>query len=238
MDTVSARFNKSGNVKLGNMWSWSTLMGSTDWFVPKLGIAVTGTCGQHCASCEDDCYVRKSYLFRPSVLYGHARNTLALRSNPEGTFDTLEGYIRRAQNPPDFIRINQSGEVEKIEELKGWEWLAEMHPDTILYLYTKAYEYAVPELLAGNVPMNLIILISIWHEMGIEAFNKVKHLPNVKAFVYDDGEFDYAAHGLEIQTYCGAYDDKGHLNHNITCQKCKLCFNCNARAKVIGCKAH
>ena len=86
------------------------------------------------------------------------------------------------------------------------------------------------------MPSNISINISIWHEYGLEAFDEFKAYPFIKAFVYDDRTFDYAAHGLEIETYCMAYDESGKMDHNVTCQKCTKCFN--RSAKVIGCYAH
>ena len=62
----------------------------------------------------------------------------------------------------------------------------------------------------------------------------------VKAFVYDDG-YNYQDKGVNIQTYCKAYTMQGgkmSLNHNLTCDKCKKCFNRSASCQIIGSLPH
>lgn len=233
---IQAKWNKSGNIKIGGIWSWSTLMGNDEIMIDKYGFAVTGTCGGHCLGCKEKCYVRKSYRY-PSVKLGHARNTLALRINPDQAADQLISQIKRAKKQPAGCRFNQSGEIENIDQAMAFIKIAKACPDKFFYIYTKAYDVIVPLLLDGAVPENMTVLISIWHEYGIEAYNLVKHLNNVKAFVYDDG-FNYSAFGLTITTWCHAYDINGKMDHDITCDKCRKCFNRNNSAKVIGCYDH
>lgn len=235
--TFHSKWNKKGNIKLGSIWSYSTLMGDDEIMIDKLGVAVCGTCGGHCAACKNSCYVKKSYRYS-SVKLGHARNTLALMQDPARVGAELSGYITRAKNKPAACRLDQSGEITGDEHFNAFCSLAADHPKIPFFCYTKNYAVVIPALLAGLVPENLTILISVWHEYGIREYNRVKHLDNVKAFVYDDGAFDYAAAGLDITTWCKAYDDKGKLDHEITCQRCRKCYNRAAVSKVIGCKAH
>lgn len=236
-----AQFNKSGNIKLGNTWNFSTVYGDEIKSIIYNGTEYTarGTCGNNCKGCKNDCYVRKSYRY-PSVLYSHIRNTIAIRTNPAAAFNDLETAIEKARVKPDIIRINQSGELESKAMLTGWCEMAKRHPKIKFWLYTKAYNIAIPALLAGQVPENMTVLISVWHNFGTKEFSKVAHLENVKAFVFDDG-YKYKKAGLEIQTYCKAYTmqaGKMTLNHNITCDKCKKCFNRSAGCKVIGSLPH
>lgn len=234
---ITSKWNKSGNIKLGNIWSYSTLMGNDPIYIKKLDTEVTGTCGGHCQACKNSCYVKKSYRY-DSVKFGHARNTIAMRQDPERAAVDLSGYITRAKNKPVACRLNQSGEIESVNQLNAFITIANDHESVPFFVYTKAYDIIVPALLKGLIPDNMTVLISIWHECGLEAYNLVKHLDNVKAFVYDDGQFNYLASGLEITTYCKAYDDNKKLDHEITCQRCKKCYNRNMNHKVIGCKAH
>lgn len=236
-----AAFNKSGNIKLGNTWNFSTVYGDEIKRVFFNGShhEAAGTCGKYCQGCKNDCYVKKSYRY-PSVVYSHIKNTIALRLNPVAAFNDLDVSIEKARIKPDIIRINQSGEIESKLIFTKWCELAKKYPNIKFWLYTKAYEIVIPSLLSGIVPDNMTVLVSVWHEYGLNEYNKVKHLKNVKAFVYDDG-FNYAGAGLEIQTYCKAYtmqDGKMSLNHNITCDKCKKCFNRSATCKVIGSLPH
>ena len=231
-----AKWNKSGNTKVGGIWTWSTLFSNDYFYIDKLCMEVKGTCGGHCLGCKEKCYVKKSYRY-PSVKLGHARNTVALRIDPDHVADLLIGQIKRAKKQPGGCRFNQSGEIENTAQALAFIKIANACPDKFFYIYTKAYDVIIPLLLDGIVPDNMTVLISVWHEYGLEAYGLVKHLNNVKAFVYDDG-FDYASHGLVINTYCKAYGQDGKMNHEITCDKCTKCFNRLASHKVIGCYEH
>ena len=118
-----------------------------------------------------------------------------------------------------------------------WLETAKMFPETPFYVYTKAYNI-VDDILSNtkieDLPNNFYINISIWHQNGIESYNKWKHLDAIRAFVYDDG-YDYSKK-LKIDCYCPAYDENGKLNHKLTCDKCKICFQ--KKAKVCGCYDH
>lgn len=236
-----ATFNKSGNIKLGNTWNFSTVYGNDIHSVDFNGETLTarGTCGNYCKGCKNACYVKKSYRY-PSVKYSHIKNTLAIRLHTKAAFNDLTAAIENSRVKPEIIRINQSGEIETAEIFRNWCEMARRFKNIKFWLYTKAYNLVTPEILAGNVPENMTILFSVWHEYGIKEYKKVSHLNNIKAFVYDDN-FDYAAAGIEIQTYCKAYTMQGgkmKLNHNLTCDKCKKCFNRAAGCKVIGSLPH
>lgn len=228
---IKAKFGTVGNTKLGDMGTFSKLYGSR-MYNTCLG-AVLGSCGDHCKGCERLCYVGKSYRYA-SVINGHARNTLAFRMDIKKAFEDLNNQINRKRKPFKVIRINQSGEIESFTELFCWMLLAQMHPEIQFYLYTKNFE-AVRELTKSAVPSNLTILISVWHEYGIPEFLEFKKYPYIKAFVYMDG-FDYTAYGLEVETMCTAYDVNGKMDHRITCDKCKKCFN--SKFQIIGCFDH
>ena len=234
---VNYHFCKTGNIKLGNMWTFSKTYSDQCFYVQDFGGYVQGTCGGYCDGCRNACYVKASYRYG-SVIKGHAINTCGLRYEMTEVFKALNAQLTRARKKPDVIRYDQSGEIMNLEEFKELENMSLNNPEVVTYVYTKAYDIVIPELLAGNVPENLVVLISVWHEYGIREFNTVRHLPNVKAFVYDDHTFDYAAFGLIKQTECKAYDEHGKLDHNITCDKCKKCFNKLACHKVIFCNAH
>ena len=222
-----------GNIKLGNMATFSKLYGDMTHHSKKWG-DVVGSCGGHCAGCKNACYVRRSYRY-PSVVDGHARNTLAFRENIVKAFSDIDGQLSRKRTPFDVVRINQSGEIETAFELLLWVRLAQKHPETRFYVYTKNYE-AVYTLASGAeiVPDNFTILISVWHEYGLKEYRLFENLPYIKAFAYMDG-YDYEEAGLHIETTCKAYEG-GKLNHAITCDKCKKCFA--GRARVIGCHDH
>lgn len=221
-------FSTTGNMKMGKVLSWSTLMSDYDvQGLPGPLQGSTGTCG-NCDGCVSDCYVRASYRF-PGVILSHAINTYGLRYQIDKVENDLARQLRRTA--VNIVRINQSGELENDEQLAMWCRLAAAFPGKKFYVYTKMYDIATRALLAGNVPTNFTILFSVWHDTGVSEFNAVKHLRNVKAFMYDDGVTE-----LDTRTYCKAYDENGRLDHDHTCKACGLCFA--SRAKVIGCHAH
>ena len=232
-------FDKKGNIKLGNMYTFSKLYGNQEHYIKAYDFCVKGTCGKYCSGCKNNCYVKASYRYG-SVILKHAANTIASRTDLIGLFDILDKTIARAKNKPDTIRINQSGEIESREEFICWILLANKYPNINFYLYSKAFDLVIPEIKArhkaGTLPKNLTILISVWHEYGAKEFNEIKHIPNIKAFVYNDG-FNYETVGIKANTKCYAYNGK-KLNHDITCDKCRKCFSRHERDKVIFCDSH
>ena len=231
----------NGNTKLGHsMGTISKLMGNKPIYVKALNAWIPGTCGGHCAECEHDCYVRKSYRYG-SVILGHARTTIAFREDLAKAFESMDMQLSRKRKPFDTVRINQSGEIESPAELAWYMWLAERHPETAFYLYTKNFDAVRSVVLMENLPENITILISVWHEYGLDVYKEFEHIPNIKAFVYVDNAWTvekYAEHGLKITSFCKAYDEKGKMDHNITCDKCRKCFDRLGSHKVIGCYAH
>lgn len=223
------------NRKLGKIASWSTVYGTKPVYVKRLNGYVQGTCGKECGNkkdgCEQFCYVDKSY-WKPNVVYGHAKNTMGLRVAPEKVFASLDKQLSRAKSFKT-IRLNQSGELESENEFLMWCRLAQKHPKFRFYIYTKQYKYVERALLSGMTPMNFQVNYSIWHKKGLAEFEKVKHLPNVSAFVYDDGEL-YV--DIPKENYCPAYDADGHLDKEQSCFRCGKCFN--HRFKIVGCKDH
>ena len=238
-----ARMVKNGNIKIGQtMWSWNKLAGSGEIAGCK------GTCGEHCSGCynaenprKSPCYVFKSYVMRgwdtSSVVKGHVRNTNIMRNDINHAFSDIRLQLARAKKRPSAIRIHASGELESAQELREWIKTAEMFPEIPFYVYTKAYEIldeVLSEMSNDTMPSNMFINVSIWHENGIDVYNKWKHLNCIRAFVYDDG-YEYGDK-LKIDCYCPAYDKNGKLHHDLTCDKCKICFQ--RKAKVCGCYNH
>lgn len=239
----TAKFVKNGNIKIGDtMWSWNKLAGS--------GIisGCKGTCGEYCQGCYNKENPKKSscYVFKSYVQYGwdsgtpvksHIRNTKIMRENIEQAFADIRLQLQRAKKKPSAVRIHASGELENSRELEMWLQTASMYPNIPFYIYTKAFNI-VDEVLSSykgtDIPKNFFINISVWHDNGIETYNKWKHLDNVRAFVYDDG-YDYGEK-IKINCYCPAYDKNGKLSHELTCDKCKICFQ--KKAKVCGCYSH
>lgn len=238
-----AKFVKQGNIKLGaSIWTWNKLAGS------GIIAGCKGTCGNHCKGCynpedpkKSPCYVFKSYRQygwdNGTPVRAHIRNTNIIRKNIKQAFEDIRSQLKRAKNKPKVIRLHSSGELETTKELRMWLETASMYPETSFYIYTKAFKIVdkvLTSLKAEEIPKNFFINISVWHNNGIKMYNKWKHLETIRAFVYDDG-YDYSKK-LKIDCYCPAYNKEGKLSHELTCDKCKICFQ--SKAKVCGCYSH
>lgn len=153
--------------------------------------------------------------------------------------ESLDKQLTRMKKKLDVVRINESGELTDYADLKLWCELGKRHPETVFYLYTKNYKVVRKALINNIVPKNLFINISIWHEFGIEDYLEMKDHPQIRAFCLVDNEWTkekYYSKGVEITSMCGAYDERGKMNHMVTCDKCKKCFSCNN--KCVGCYEH
>lgn len=238
-----ARMVKNGNIKIGDtMWSWNKLAGS------GVIAGCKGTCGEHCNGCynaedprKSPCYVFKSYNIygwdHSSVVRGHVRNTNIMRNDIDHAFKDIRLQLQRAKKKPSAVRIHAAGELEDANELRKWIETAEIFPEIPFYVYTKAYEIldeVLGEYDEEDIPDNFFVNVSIWHENGIDAYNRWKHLDCIRAFVYDDG-YDYS-NKIKIDCYCPAYDANGKLSHELTCDNCGICFQ--KKAKVCGCYNH
>lgn len=255
---------QADNRKLGNMGSWAMLFGNCTWTIPELGVQCKGTCGEYCTGCfnEDDprkspCYVAKSYVMhtdrnldgtigniltnRCTVKLGHAYRTIAMTMFRDELLVELDMQLTRKRDKFENIRINESGEITYYEDLYFWCELARRHQETTFYLYTKNYA-AVRKAIANNViPSNLWINISVWHEYGIAEYMEFKSHSQIRAFVLVDDEWDankYATCGLILDDMCPAYDAKGKMNHDITCDKCGKAHCFSNKNRCTGCYEH
>ena len=245
MANYSAKFVKNGNTKLGKtIWSFNKLAGRGE-----IG-GCKGSCGRYCAGCynadnpkKSDCYVFKEYARHgwenATSVKSHIKNTQAMRKNMDKVFDDLDLQIKRARNKPSAIRIHASGEFEGVPEIEKWLDLAKKHPDIPFYAYSKAGDLLIQfyRIHEKDIPDNFFINVSVWHMSGLHDYMYfLKNYKNVRAFVYmDDSGFKYPA-DFKIQAHCPAYNQKGKLDHNFTCDKCKICFS--DKAKVCGCWSH
>lgn len=233
----------NGNIKLGNsIGTISKLAGNGYHMVyddkpePE---KVQGSCGEFCTECGNrkGCYVFKSYRYG-SVIKSHARTTEAFRQDIGRAFIEMDEQLNRKHKPFKVVRINQSGELESESELLWYMWLARRHKETKFFFYTKAFKFlfsALDIIQEKGIPENMTILVSIWHEYGIQEYEKLKDIPGIKAFVYMDN-FDYQHYGIKPETFCPAYDESGKMDHNMTCDKCRKCFD--RKCKIIGTYPH
>ena len=208
--------------------SWSTYPGD-DIITLKDGRKVsdyTGTCSAaDCESCKNwhSCYAIRMLRY-PAVAKGYIENTMFLREDINGLEKELVKQISKLNT--DLFRFDVSGEIETFEQLIMFLSVAYQQPEKIFYVYTKNYDAVNRYFETGcELPGNFHILISIWHSAGTDCFKKHMNHNNVHCFIYNDG-FNYNRYGLELLSncQCKAYNEKGKLNHDITCRKCKKCW--------------
>lgn len=191
-------------------------------------LSVKGSC-KNCKECKKKCYCEKSERQYANTLTYRAINTYGIQKEPDEVFKKLYHQLFLREDVK-AVRINSSGELTSKDEFLNWCKLAEEHTKITFYLYTKMFEYVEGLLLERKVPKNMVVIYSLWGNTGVREYDRVKHLKNVKAFVYDDGNCP-----VKTKTRCMAYENGKKLG-DLTCDQCKLCFSGNV--KVIACKPH
>ena len=153
-------FSLAGNIKVGKIATWSTLLGDYTYKgLNGLLADIKGTC-KNCAACKKSCYVRASYRF-PGVVQSQAINTWGLRHELKKVEADLAAQIEK--HHIKIARVNQSGELENERQMAMWCRLAIRFPDTKFYIYTKMYDIVGKFLDKGDVPPNFTVLFSVWH---------------------------------------------------------------------------
>lgn len=195
---------------------------------------IKGTCGcVNCDGCKGPCYA-VSMIKRFTTAREHRiANTLQLRQDINQHFEDIRTRI--LEDKIKIIRYTDSGEIETYLQFVKLVNLALGLPSVKFYLYTKNYTVLREFFSEGKeIPNNMTVLISIWEDLGEKEYMEFRHHRNIKAF---------AIHPSTVKTnvMCPAYikDEKTgriKLNKEMTCAKCKLCFD--SKAAVIGCLEH
>lgn len=240
-----------GNSKLGKIVNFSTIPGN-ETHRPILKMRdenyketgeqkwltnVIGTCSKYCDNCAKSgaCYAWHSLCFhhnKNAKPWGD--NTLLLRSGK--VFDLIDEEL---SNNPRFadtklFRINNSGELENLEQLVAWNTLASKHPDIKFAIYTKNYD-VLDEFVNkySDTVNNLVINVSQWNHVADDFLNR--HPNQFNVFEYDG---TYKKHEDHLQEdierlfktkHCPAVLKNGtHAKTKegitITCTMCGRCY--------------
>ena len=244
-----------GNSKVGKeIYTFSTLPGNMEHMLVIKGKAgdsdqlltdIHGTCSKYCDTCfNGGCYaVNSARLHHNAVIQAWAENTLLLRSGR--IWAMIDEFISKKNLPEKepkvkIWRINVSGELESVNDIRHWDELAAKHPEVRFSVYTKNYD-AVEKYMqelekAGrhDTQPNFIINISQWHHCA-DAFLTKYPKNSFNVFTYDDS--NRKSCGLdagEIETlsklvHCPAVTKSGkHAKKpdgsEITCSECQRCY--------------
>lgn len=228
---------------------------------------IPGTCSKHCTNCfNSGCYAVSSALrYHTSIIPAWAENTILLRSGKLWeqleTFITLkngkaEKYLREAHKQgidPEAVlekarelaaikvfRVNVSGEIETVEELRQWNSLALAHKYIQFGVYSKNFE-AIAEFLDGgsDFAKNFVVNISQWNHCA-DAFLEKYSWAKLNVFEYcPNNRKDCELPPEEIERLeklpkCPAVTRSGHHaktpdGNDITCTMCQNCYRKTGR---------
>ena len=173
---------------------------------------ISGTCQGCCESCKKDCYAIRNQKFRSTTenLKAWSENTLLAKEFPEQFFYEIQTFLNRSMICA--IRFHSFGEIPSFEYLLKMIELAENNPFVQFYTYTKRYEWIEQVLKSQDLPRNLVINVSVWH-------NNYNNPYNLPEFIYDD----HTDPSLENIPHCPAVNKDGHET-GFTCATCKRCI--------------
>jgi len=178
-----------GNKKMGYLPSFSTSAG------------VHGSCPITC----NGCYALKMERIYPSVKKSYSNNLQMAVMHMKETFEAISNYLTAFR--PVLFRWHVSGDILNKAYLTHMIMIAEKHPTTQFFAFTKQYKIVNAYLdgldMMQGLPSNLKIIFSGW--VGLPMKNPY-NLP--EAWMQD---------GTETRVPSNAMDCPGDCQ---TCQKC------------------
>ena len=193
---------------------------------------IIGTCGHvNCEECQKKCYAVSMCKRFQDACKHRIENTLQLRQDIDQHFSDIKAAI--ISDKIKIVRYTDSGEIESFEQFVKLVGLAKDLENVRFYLYTKNYTVLRDFFKHCELPDNMIVLVSVWGETGLNEYNEFKHHKNIKAFVVNST--------LKPEAMCPAYkkiNGKVKLNKSMTCARCGLCWGKKPGVNVIGCLEH
>jgi len=127
------------------------------------------TCS-NCDKCKYFCYDIKACLQYPNtVIDARIRNYMILKKDRDAFFNRIH-LAMQARRKNKFFRWHVSGDILDIDYFSRMIELARLHPDFIIWTYTKNYA-VVNEYCRlygrGNIPGNFSIMFSEWDGMPL-----------------------------------------------------------------------
>ena len=204
-----------GNQKVGKGIYCINLLSGDEPLTLSNGLQLTnisGTCEGCCEYCKKSCYAIKNQKFRSTKnnLISWSENTLLAKQYTNQFFNDIQSFLNRSM--VSAIRFHSFGEIPSFKYLLQMIELANNNPFVRFYTYTKRYEWIEQLLKEQDLPQNLVINISIWHNN----YNNPYGLPE---FIYDD----HTDPSLANIPHCPAVDKNGNET-GVTCATCKRCI--------------
>jgi hypothetical protein len=134
-----------GNMKMGNLPSWSLPSGKT-------------CSADACKTCyKEGCYACKMERIRASVRNAYADNLRACQGDLQGVEDALDHYFS-SMTAPKYFRIHVAGDFYSREYFNMWLRVIATHPETRFMAFTKQFD-----VVAGHpLPKNFALIRSAW----------------------------------------------------------------------------
>ena len=151
----------SGNVKIGKALN-----------VSKMPVR---SC-PNCSECVRFCYDIKACIQYSNVIDARMRNQIIFERDRDEFFARIDERMNHVREHK-FLRYHVGGELKDTDEFSRLCALARLHPDFIVWTYTKNYE-AVNRYCDENgresIPENLRVMFSEWKGMPM---NNPYHFP-------------------------------------------------------------
>mgnify|MGYP003302199335 CR=1 FL=1 len=233
---------KNGNTKTGEEWLLNTLPGEKPITVQGQPITnMRGSCQGVCDGCEGFCYaIQGCRRHHNAVMPAVIRNSSLYRNDPtrfvKEIIKELSSWQTKAGNEKVF-RWHSSGEIESYEYLEMMTSIATMFPSVHFYTYTKRFNLVERYLDEhGDFPANFVMNLSVWEDNLVKAGFNLNYLSKVQCFEWKDrmSVYDYN-HSIHCQSviHNKEGEKKGHLNHEMNCKKCGLCWKGKCKGKTI-----
>ena len=244
LEDMHVGIQKGGNIKTGKEWLLNTLPG--DHRIKVKGREITnvqGSCQGCCDGCEDFCYaINGARQHHNAVIPSTIKNLILYRMDPVRFEKELDAELSKwslKTKEDKVFRWHASGEIEDRKYLDMMMRIAEKHPDVHFYSYTKRFTWIKDYLnIHGDFPANFVWNLSVWKDNLKESGFPEEYLSKVQLFEWRDEiteeEYYHTIHCRSVVVKDG--NKKGHLDHNMNCRKCGLCWRgfCKGRTIVVG----
>jgi ferredoxin len=230
---------KGGNSKTGKEWLLNTLPG--DHLIRVKGRDLTnvhGSCQGCCDGCEKYCYaIHGAQQHHNAVLPSTITNLILYRKDPKRFETELDQELSnwKVNGADKVFRWHASGEIEDYDYLEMMMRVATKHPEVHFYSYTKRFKMIEKYLdKYGDFPSNFIWNLSVWKDNLTESGFNQKYLDKVQRFEWKD-EISVDEYNKAIHCRSVIHDGKkkGHLNHDMNCKLCGLCWRGKCKGRTI-----